>query len=166
MYISILISGDFRSFAFLSRQNSYVSKYFPKHCSKISSCNTLGGYPRGEMKVREWLQRGHGKSQWLLQTSSLLSCFLIEQQPELCVYSDWVGICMMGFQQGKCEQHLIYNNCWGLSLGINSPAASGYKPLPSHGSRDRAHFGDSRAGAACFPPSEMSHRTPCPGLEP
>lgn len=41
------------------------------------------------MKVRDWMQRGHGKSQWLLQTSSLLSWLqpLIEQQPELRAHS-------------------------------------------------------------------------------
>lgn len=84
-------SGNFWGFAFLSQLLTTIllSKYFPKHFSNSYSCNTYEEHPRGEMKVRDWMQRGHGKSQWLLQTSSLLSWLqpLIEQQPELRAHS-------------------------------------------------------------------------------
>lgn len=142
-------------------QNSYFfffffssPKYFPKHCSNGCSCNASEGYPRGEMKVRAWLQGGHGKSQWFLQTSALLSWFqwLIEQQPKLWLSSDEFKICTTSFQRGKChpcKQQLIYNNanCWGLSLGIMFSSSTSmwtsFQPchsLSSPGSRDRAPF--------------------------
>uniref|UniRef100_A0A8B9B9A0 Fli-1 proto-oncogene, ETS transcription factor n=1 Tax=Anser brachyrhynchus TaxID=132585 RepID=A0A8B9B9A0_9AVES len=75
------------------------SEYFPKHFSKSSTGNTYKGYPRGEMKVRGWLQRGHGKSRWLLRTSSLLSRSqsLTEQQPELQAHPSYDAVRRTGW---------------------------------------------------------------------
>lgn len=160
MYISITICGKLWGFAFLSQLRTAMlsSEYFPKHFSKSSTGNTYKGYPRGEMKVRGWLQRGHGKSRWLLRTSSLLSQSqsLTEQQPELQARSAVVGFARW-FSSKENATHANSDlftattaaEDWaGDKVPWQRPAASQFPALLL---RARPLSGDSTAGAV--PPS-------------
>lgn len=160
MYISITICGNLWGFPFLSQLRTAMlsSKYFPKHFSNSSTGNTYKGYPRGEMKVRGWLQRGHGKSQWLLQTSSLLSWSqsLTKQQPELQALSAVVGFARW-FSSKENATHansglftaMTAAKDWAVDkVPWQHPSASQFPALLLHA---RPQSGDSTAGAA--PPS-------------
>lgn len=155
MSISISISGNVWSFASLNAELLFLffPNYFPKHCSDSSSCDTSEGHPRGEMKVSDWLQRGHGKSQRSFQISSLLR---------------WSWDLHHAFPARKMPpmQRADYLKRWQLlraELEDEVPLWDSFQP--SHGKGDRALFLGQRGQGCHLLFSEMPHRTLCTHLK-